>query len=207
MQYKVQYIKPDTLKELPENPRKHPEQLITKIEKSMSKFGFVAPIIALKKSKEIIAGHGRLKTAKKMNMSKVPVIFLDMDRTDGIEYAIADNKLQQDSMWDFEKLNEIFKDDDLQIDVTGFDNNEIKAVMDKFSMDLEFIEGDNNESQDIDTNDYAQTSNIKMLQLYFTMEAYTEVIEQCTLLMDKYNLDNVTDVVKRAVENEYNKCK
>ena len=71
MEYKLETINPNKLIALKENPRKHPEQLIDKIEKSMSKFGFVAPIIALKGSNEIIAGHGRHKTATKMKMKKV----------------------------------------------------------------------------------------------------------------------------------------
>ena len=128
------------------------KKLIDKIEKSMSKFGFVAPIIALKGSNEIIAGHGRHKTATKMKMKKVPVIFIEMDRQEGIEYAIADNKLQEYSSWDFMKLNEIFSDDNTDLEVTGFNDAEIKRVMEKFSIDLEFIEGTNFEEEKIPVN-------------------------------------------------------
>ena len=206
MEYKLKQINPDKLVPLKENPRKHPDQLIDKIEKSMSKFGFVAPIIALKGSNEIIAGHGRHKTATKLGLKQVPVIFIEMDRKEGIEYAIADNKLQQDSSWDFLKLNDIFSDDNTDIEVTGFDDNEVKAIMDKFSLDLEFIEGDNNEEA-IPVNENVPTANIKMLQLYFSHEDYTKVTNMCHLLMGEYGFDNITDVVKQAIENEHSKCK
>ena len=209
MEYKLEYVKPEDLTELPENPRKHPDSLIDKIEKSMSKFGFTAPILALKESKEIVAGHGRLKTAKKMQLDKVPVIFLDMDRKHALEYVIADNKLQQDSTWDFLKLNELFKDEEFDVDVTGFNDAEVKSIMEKFSVELEFIEGDNNDpiEQKVSVNENIPTANIKMLQLYFTNEDYTEVTNMCHRLMIEYNLENITDVVKTAIQNEHSKCK
>jgi len=207
MKYKLEYVKPEELVELPENPRKHPDMLISKIEKSMQKFGFTAPILALQESKEIVAGHGRLKTAKKMELEEVPVIFLDMDRKNALEYVIADNKLQQDSSWDFMKLNELFKDDDLDIEVTGFEKNEVKSIMEKFSVDLEFIEGDNDSEEKVSVNENIPTANIKMLQLYFNHEDYTNVTNACHRLMIEYGVDNITDVVKTAIENEHNKCK
>lgn len=207
MDYKLEQINPSKLVPLKENPRNHPDELIGKIEKSMSKFGFVAPIIALKGSNEIIAGHGRHKTATKMKLKKVPVIFIEMDRKEGIEYAIADNKLQQDSTWDFMKLNEIFKDDDTDVEVTGFNDQEVKKIMEKFSLDLEFIEGTNEEEDKIAVNEHIPTANIKMLQLFFTQEDYTEVTNKCHRLMSEYKVENITDVIKMAVDNEHNKCK
>ena len=207
MEYKLEQIDPAKLVPLKENPRNHPEELIGKIEKSMSKFGFVAPIIALKGSNEIIAGHGRHKTATKMKMKKVPVIFIEMDRQEGIEYAIADNKLQEDSSWDFMKLNEIFSDDNTDLEVTGFNDAEIKRVMEKFSIDLEFIEGTNFEEEKIPVNENIPTANIKMLQLFFTQEDYIEVTNQCHRLMSEYKVESITDVIKVAVDNEHSKCK
>ena len=207
MEYKLEQIDPAKLVPLKENPRNHPEELIGKIEKSMSKFGFVAPIIALKGSNEIIAGHGRHKTATKMKLKNVPVIFIEMDRKEGIEYAIADNKLQQDSSWDFMKLNEIFNEDDTDIEVTGFSDAEVKTIMEKFSIDLEFIEGTNNEEEKIAVNEHIPTANIKMLQLFFTQEDYIDVTNKCHRLMSEYKLQNITDVIKMAVDNEHSKCK
>tara|TARA_Y100000401_G_scaffold66066_1_gene52731 strand:- start:12002 stop:12625 length:624 start_codon:yes stop_codon:yes gene_type:complete len=205
---KIENVKIDDLVELKENPRKHSEETIEKIEKSMGKFGFVSPIIAIKKTKEIIAGHGRLKSAKKMNMKKVPVVYIDMDRKAGLEYAIADNKLNQNSEWDFMKLNDLFSDEDLELDVTGFDDREIQTIMDKFAVELEFIEGENEEEDEvIKANEYVPTANIKMLQLYFSDDVYQEVVSMVNKLMAKYKLDNITDTIKMAVENEFKKSK
>jgi ParB-like chromosome segregation protein Spo0J len=208
MALKIENVNIEDLVELKENPRKHTAETIAKIEKSMNKFGFVSPIIAMKGSKEIIAGHGRVKSAKKLKMKKVPVVYVDMERNDGLEYAIADNKLNQNSEWDFLKLNDLFNDEDLDLEVTGFDDREIQTIMDKFAVDLEFIDGENElEDEKISANEYVPTANIKMLQLYFSDDVYQDVVSKVNKLMAKYKLDNITDTIKMAVDNEFKKSK
>ena len=43
---------------------------------------------------------------------------------------------------------------------------------------------------------------IKMLQLYFDTNDYNAVTRMCVELMEVYKLENITDVIKRVLENE-----
>ena len=45
------------------NPRKHPRRQIRDLAKSMTTYGFTAPIL-LDKTRKIVAGHGRYEAAK-----------------------------------------------------------------------------------------------------------------------------------------------
>ena len=64
-------LKPD-----PRNPRKHDRRQIRVIARSIEAFGFNAPIL-INKTKQIIAGHGRVEAAKLNGCTQVPVICLE----------------------------------------------------------------------------------------------------------------------------------
>src|SRR5712671_4344139 len=82
------------------NPRTHSESQICQIAASIAEFGFNNPIIVDTKA-GIIAGHGRLLAARKLQLSEVPVIVLD-HLTDAQKraYIIADNQLALNAGWD-----------------------------------------------------------------------------------------------------------
>src|SRR5271156_174076 len=58
------------------NPRTHSETQIAQIAASIAEFGFNNPILVDTKA-GIIAGHGRLLAARKLQLTEVPVIELD----------------------------------------------------------------------------------------------------------------------------------
>lgn len=62
------------LKEYENNPR-HNENAVDKVAASIKEFGFKVPIV-IDKDNVIIAGHTRLKAAKKLNMGKCRVLSL-----------------------------------------------------------------------------------------------------------------------------------
>lgn len=199
---------PESLKDFEGNPRKHTETTINKLEKSFDKFGVISPVIALEKTKEILAGHARIRTAKKTGLTEVPVIFVDMPRKDAMAYIIADNKIQEDSLWDYPMLKDMIAEIDdgsIDIEVTGFDMKAIETIFNNVKTELEFIEGDN-DSEGKEPNEIKEMSaqsNIKMLQLYFSMMDYDKMQEMCQELMPIYKIDNMTDVIMKAVENEH----
>src|SRR6266404_6169078 len=75
------------------NPRTHSESQICQIAASIAEFGFNNPILVDTKA-GIIAGHGRLLAARKLQRTEVPVIVLD-HLTDAQKraYVIADNQV------------------------------------------------------------------------------------------------------------------
>ena len=87
------------------NPRKN-DGAVEYVANSIKEFGFKVPIV-ISADGEIIAGHTRLKAAKKLGMEEVPCIVAD-DLTDEQvkAFRLADNKVGAAAEWDFELLNE-----------------------------------------------------------------------------------------------------
>ena len=126
----VKLIPTEKLKPYGNNPKKHPQEQIDKLKKSIKEFGFTVPLI-IGKDLEVVAGHGRLIASKQLGIEELPCI----ERTDLTEeqmkaFRIADNKLTE-SEWDEEALNlELTELNDLDIDLelTGFEGEELTEL-------------------------------------------------------------------------------
>jgi len=88
------------------NNRKHSELQIERIARSIQEFGFNQPI-CIDENNEILVGHGRLLAAQKLGLKDAPIVRLnDLTEEQKRAYRILDNKLQNDSEWDFDSLSE-----------------------------------------------------------------------------------------------------
>ena len=86
------------------NPRKN-ENAVEAVVNSISQFGFKVPII-VDRDNVIIAGHTRLKAAKQLGMTEVPVIVAeDLTPEQVRAFRLADNKTAELAGWDFELLD------------------------------------------------------------------------------------------------------
>ena len=132
----VPEIKPDE-----RNARKHSDEQIMELCRSLREFGFVNPLL-IDKDKKIIAGHGRLTAAIAEGLAAVPCIYVEhLTEAQRRAYMIADNRLAEHATWDITLLNEELKFlDDLGFDVTitGFDLPELEqeAVDDGYEPEL-----------------------------------------------------------------------
>jgi site-specific DNA-methyltransferase (adenine-specific) len=118
------------------NSRTHDDAQIAQIAASIKEFGWTNPIL-VDGNKGIIAGHGRLMAAKKLGMTKVPVIELN-DMTDAQKkaYVIADNRLALNAGWDNAMLTIELKDledEGFDLSLTGFDDSELDALLNPFT--------------------------------------------------------------------------
>lgn len=128
----------DKLKPFEDNPKIHPPEQIKKIERSIREFGWTNPVLVTKDNM-IIAGHGRIEAAKKLNISEIPVIYIDLPYEKAVAYVLADNKLAELADWDKNKLSELFDDMSLPyIQLGGFDLNEIDKILDTNNESDEF---------------------------------------------------------------------
>jgi ParB-like chromosome segregation protein Spo0J len=135
---KIINIPINDLKEYENNSRTHSEEQITQIVNSIKEFGFTNPILIDNKNL-IIAGHGRLLAAKKLDLKEVPTIVLNnLSEEQKKAYIIADNQLAMNAGWDFEMLkNEIMAiADDIDLNLLGFNEQELANIIDG----LELIE-------------------------------------------------------------------
>src|ERR1035437_5685502 len=82
------------------NPRTHSDAQVAQIAASIAEFGFNNPILVDTKD-GIIAGHGRLLAARKLQLAEVPVIVLDhLTEAQKRAYILADNQLALNAGWD-----------------------------------------------------------------------------------------------------------
>lgn len=58
------------------NAKQHPDAQVAQIAASIREFGWSAPIL-VDGQNNVIAGHGRLLAARKLNMTEVPVVPLE----------------------------------------------------------------------------------------------------------------------------------
>ena len=86
------------------NSRTHSDEQVGQIAASIKEWGFTNPIL-VDIDGEIIAGHGRLLAAQKLNIDEVPTMTaVGWSEAQKRAYVIADNKLALNAGWDNEML-------------------------------------------------------------------------------------------------------
>lgn len=103
----LEYVDPASLQPYEGNPRKITRVGIEKLRRSIEHFGVVAPVIAQRGSRMIIAGHQRVKAATEAGVDHVPVVWVDMDDDTAKAYNIADNRLAEEAEWDLPLLDDL----------------------------------------------------------------------------------------------------
>ena len=113
------YKKLDEIKPYANNPRNN-DNAVDALAESIKKFGFKQPIV-IDTDNEIIAGHTRLKAAKKLGYEDVPCILADDLTPEQVKaYRLADNKVAELASWDFEILeSELLDIEDIDMDMFG----------------------------------------------------------------------------------------
>lgn len=119
------------------NSRTHSDEQTTQIASSIKEFGFTNPVL-IDESGGLIAGHGRLMAAKKLDLKEVPCITLKgLSEAQKKAYIIADNQLPLNAGWDLDKLKlevETLKELDFDVDLLGFDDDFLKILFDDIDL-------------------------------------------------------------------------
>ena len=144
----------DKLIEYARNPRKN-DHAVDRVAAAIREFGFRVPVVA-KSDGTVVDGHLRLKAAKKLGLTEVPVVLAD-DMTDlQIKaFRLSVNKMAELAEWDDEllaiELHEL-NAADFDMALIGFDASELSSAMNLDSL----IEQDAPESssKEIDPDDY-----------------------------------------------------
>ena len=115
------------------NSRTHSKEQIDQIAASIKEWGFTTPIL-VDTDGQIIAGHGRLLAAQKLNLDEVPTMtatgWTDAQKK---AYVIADNKLALNAGWDNAMLAIEMTDLSnigFDLELTGFDLGELADLFD-----------------------------------------------------------------------------
>ena len=110
------------------NAKIHNDKQVDMLAASIKEFGFNNPILIDDKN-TIIAGHGRLMAAKKLNLDKVPTIKLShLSDAQRKAYILADNRLAEvETSWDDDLVSlelKALQELNFDIDLTGFDDDD-----------------------------------------------------------------------------------
>lgn len=128
----IEYRPVDSLVPYVNNARTHSEEQIAQIAASIREFGFTNPIL-VDGERGVIAGHGRLLSARKLGMDTVPVIELaHLTPTQKRAYILADNRLAENAGWDKELLALELADlnlSEFDLDLLGFTEEEIDELL------------------------------------------------------------------------------
>lgn len=113
----IVYHKTSDLIPYENNPRNN-EDAVKYVANSIKEFGFKVPII-IDKDNVIVAGHTRLLAAIDLGLDEVPTIQADDLTEEQVKaFRIADNKVSDFSLWDYDKLD--LELADINLDMTQF---------------------------------------------------------------------------------------
>lgn len=172
----IKDISVDLLSEYENNPRIN-DLAVDKVAESIRQFGFKVPII-VDKNNIIVAGHTRLKAARKLGLKKVPCIVADDLNAEQIKaFRLADNKVSEFAKWDEDKLyNKLLelKVVNFDIETFGFETKNIDTSESEIDKILEKFETENNTTTTpTDNEDNPYTTKIDIPQYEITGEQPT----------------------------------
>jgi DNA modification methylase len=121
----------ERLVEYPRNPRKN-DKAVDRMVASIREFGFKIPVLA-RSDGEVVDGHLRLKAARKLGITEIPVILCDeWTATQVKAFRLMVNRSVTWADWDEEllalELQEI-QEADFDLSLTGFDPGEIDGLL------------------------------------------------------------------------------
>ncbi len=144
----IQKIDINKINPAPYNPRldlKPGDSEYEKIKRSISEFDLVEPLVWNKRTGNLVGGHQRLKVLKEQGTDKVEVSVVDLSPSKEKALNIALNKAQ--GQWDYPKLKDLLQEIDtgeFDIEITGFDEQELEDLMTKF-----FVPDENEKDDDV----------------------------------------------------------
>ena len=94
----IELVSIEDIKPADYNPRRISDEQIEQLKGSISKIGFVIPVLVNKKNNVIVAGHQRTKTSRLLGIKEVPVMYVDkMDIGDEIKFNQIHNVVDASS--------------------------------------------------------------------------------------------------------------
>src|SRR5215510_14452864 len=126
----MQYVSTEQLVTYVRNPRRN-DAVVDRMMASIREYGFTIPILA-QRDGTIVDGHLRLKAAKKLDISEVPVVFCEGWTEAQVKaFRLLANRSANWAGWDMELLQLEIADLTAlggRLNLTGFDPDEIARM-------------------------------------------------------------------------------
>jgi len=128
----IEMIAINAIREYERNPRVIGDDAIAAVAQSIQSFGFKVPVV-VDTDGILIAGHTRLRAARKLGMATVPAIrATDLAPEQVRAFRLADNQVASLSKWDYEllpiELGEL-RDAGTDWSLLGFDQDELAKLL------------------------------------------------------------------------------
>lgn len=197
----IQLTETSTLKPNPQNPNIHTDEQIARIANIIKNQGWRSPIVVSKLSGFVVAGHGRLQAAEMLGLNQVPVSYQDFT-TEAQEKAhlLADNRLSEMSELDNTKLKDLLQELDtgeIDMDLTGFDTEEIQALM------TQYFQGDDL-GDDLNAKlDIMKNTQLRQLLLIMEQAEFDEIIDKLEKLKEKRGWENNNEAIITLIRDAH----
>ncbi|MHB8400035.1 MAG: ParB N-terminal domain-containing protein [Candidatus Limnocylindrales bacterium] len=121
----------ETLRPDPANPRRIEASELDALERSIREWGFVQPVLARRADRIVIGGHQRLVAARRLGLTSVPVMWLDISVEEARLLGLALNKIS--GAWDepllARLLAELQSEPSVDLTLSGFGAGEVKDLL------------------------------------------------------------------------------
>lgn len=142
-QIKFVVLNPDLLKSDGKNPNRMTDEELNALKTSITKYGFIAPII-VNKDYLIVDGEQRWQAGKELKLKEMPVIVIDVKEVDRKILRQVMNKLKgkHDPMLDLEEFKKIYNADGLKMleKLTLIPQENITNIIDKLDTKNFFLD-------------------------------------------------------------------
>jgi DNA modification methylase len=118
----------------PLNAREHSRKQIEKLMRSVSRFGFITPLV-IDEGNLLLCGHGRLEAAKQLKFACVPVVRAGhLSESEKRAFVLADNRLAELASWNHKSLRRELQflaelDIDFDFATIGFETAEVDFIL------------------------------------------------------------------------------
>jgi len=128
---RIEHLSIDDLHPDPANPRRIADSELEALERGIEQFGFIDPVIARREDRVVIGGHQRLLAARRLGLTEVPVVLVDLDPDQARLLNLALNKIS--GSWDEALLARLLADlnamPDVDLSLSGFAEDEVSKLL------------------------------------------------------------------------------
>lgn len=133
---KIEHVAISKIAPHPRNPNRGDLEAIIE---SVRTTGFWEPILVQRSSGYAISGNHRIEAAVALNMTSLPVVYLDVDDDTAMRIMLAANQTAKRSVYDDQSLAELLAklalDDVIGLLGTGFDQVDLDLLLDRLDHD------------------------------------------------------------------------
>ena len=197
-EHKLVKIDIDKIKIDSTNPNVMSDDEMKALQKTMDKFGYLAPVILDKKYK-VVDGEHRVKIYERLGKKTIPAYVIDVDKYDQKILRQVMNKLrgEHDILKDSKEFNILDKANRLD-DLAQFlakDEKDFLRMADEPTKDDEF------DANPMDHHkDHYLHGNIKQIMIYFDNEEFEKIMPKIEKIMEVEEVTTHTDVFYKLLE-------